>query len=167
MATEVAEAGSSADPSASACGERIHLRRSPAIPGGVGRASREGLRAIRTGDRHSFVRPDGGRCKVAGNVRLGGLRVLDRRERFELPGPSHVRASEAGVPERDSGAHASWLNQIEIYFSIVQRKVFVPNDCQSLADRLLVFQDYLHTVHQTILLQLRPPAVERIHDLPR
>ena len=24
--------------------------------------------------------------------------------------------------------HASWLNQIEIYFSIVQRKVLVPND---------------------------------------
>jgi hypothetical protein len=24
--------------------------------------------------------------------------------------------------------HASWLNQIEIYFSIVQRKVLTPND---------------------------------------
>jgi hypothetical protein len=24
--------------------------------------------------------------------------------------------------------HASWLNQIEIYFSIVQRKVLSPND---------------------------------------
>ena len=24
--------------------------------------------------------------------------------------------------------HASWLNQIEIYFSIVQRKVVTPND---------------------------------------
>ena len=50
--------------------------------------------------------------------------------------------SEAGVTERDSGAHASRLNQIGIYFSIVQRKVLVPNDFQSLADRLLVFQDY-------------------------
>src|SRR5262249_46504674 len=28
--------------------------------------------------------------------------------------------------------HASWLNQIEIYFSIVQRKVLTPNDFQSL-----------------------------------
>jgi transposase len=28
--------------------------------------------------------------------------------------------------------HASWLNQIEIYFSIVQRKVLTPNDCTSL-----------------------------------
>ena len=29
--------------------------------------------------------------------------------------------------------HASWLNQIEIYFSIVQRKVLTPNDFKSLA----------------------------------
>lgn len=39
--------------------------------------------------------------------------------------------------------HASWLNQIEIYFSIVQRKVLTPNDFTSLADvehRLLAFQ---------------------------
>ena len=39
--------------------------------------------------------------------------------------------------------HASWLNQIEIYFSIVQRKVLTPNDFRSLAavkDRLLHFQ---------------------------
>ncbi len=40
--------------------------------------------------------------------------------------------------------HASWLNQIEIYFSIVQRKVVTPNDFASLHDlehRLLGFQE--------------------------
>lgn len=39
--------------------------------------------------------------------------------------------------------HASWLNQVEIYFSVVQRAVLTPNDFQSLAeveDRLLAFQ---------------------------
>jgi transposase len=39
--------------------------------------------------------------------------------------------------------HASWLNQIEIYFSIVQRKALTPNDLSSLAQveqRLLDFQ---------------------------
>lgn len=39
--------------------------------------------------------------------------------------------------------HASWLNQVEIYFSIVQRKVVTPNDFASLHDlenRLLAFQ---------------------------
>ena len=30
--------------------------------------------------------------------------------------------------------HASWLNQIEIFFSIVQRKVLEPNDFANLAD---------------------------------
>jgi hypothetical protein len=40
--------------------------------------------------------------------------------------------------------HASWLNQIEIYFSVVQRKVLTPNDfadLEVLADRLLAFQE--------------------------
>jgi hypothetical protein len=39
--------------------------------------------------------------------------------------------------------HASWLNQIEIYFSIVQRKALTPNDFQSLNEleqSLLAFQ---------------------------
>jgi len=40
--------------------------------------------------------------------------------------------------------HASWLNQIEIYFSVVQRKVLTPNDFTSLGEaeeRLLGFQE--------------------------
>ena len=39
--------------------------------------------------------------------------------------------------------HASWLNQIEIYFSVVQRKVLAPNDfadLDKLAERLVAFQ---------------------------
>ncbi|HEX5996774.1 MAG TPA: IS630 family transposase [Jiangellales bacterium] len=41
--------------------------------------------------------------------------------------------------------HASWLNQVEVYFSIVQRKVVTPNDFYDLADvedRLMAFQDH-------------------------
>jgi transposase len=41
--------------------------------------------------------------------------------------------------------HASWLNQCEIYFSVVQRKVVTPNDFYDLADvqaRLEAFQDH-------------------------
>jgi hypothetical protein len=41
--------------------------------------------------------------------------------------------------------HSSWLNQIEIYFSIVQRKVLTPMDTpddETLTKRLLDFQDY-------------------------
>jgi transposase len=41
--------------------------------------------------------------------------------------------------------HASWLNQCEIYFSVVQRKVVTPNDFYDLADveaRLEAFQEH-------------------------
>lgn len=45
--------------------------------------------------------------------------------------------------------HASWLNQIEIYFSVVQRKVVAPNDFTDLAEieqRLARFEKrYNHT----------------------
>jgi transposase len=40
--------------------------------------------------------------------------------------------------------HASWLNQIEIYFSILQRKAITPGDfadLDALAERVLAFQD--------------------------
>lgn len=41
--------------------------------------------------------------------------------------------------------HASWLNQVEIYFSVIQRKVLSPNDFEStadVADRILRFQQH-------------------------
>lgn len=40
--------------------------------------------------------------------------------------------------------HASWLNQVEIYFSVLQRKAISPvdfADLDDLADRILAFQD--------------------------
>ena len=61
----------------------------------------------------------------------------------------------ATFPERLSGlheqaiavhlpTHASWLNQIELYFSILQRKALTPRDFSSgdeMAARLLAFQN--------------------------
>lgn len=47
--------------------------------------------------------------------------------------------------------HASWLNQVEIYFSIVQRKVLTPNDFASLGEvgeRLLAFQAFYEKAAQ-------------------
>ena len=47
--------------------------------------------------------------------------------------------------------HASWLNQVEIYFSIGQRKVLTPNDFPdlgTLAERLLDFQYYWESAAQ-------------------
>lgn len=45
--------------------------------------------------------------------------------------------------------HASWLNQVEIYFSVLQRKVLTPSDFNSLTaleDRLLNFQSHYQAV---------------------
>jgi hypothetical protein len=47
--------------------------------------------------------------------------------------------------------HTSWLNQIELYFSIVQRKALTPNDFDSLdalAERLLRFGDHYRQIAQ-------------------
>ncbi|MFJ9867478.1 IS630 family transposase [Streptomyces sp. NPDC101165] len=47
--------------------------------------------------------------------------------------------------------HASWLNQVEIYFSVVQRKVVSPNDFTDLTevgDRLRAFEDRYNTAAQ-------------------
>ena len=45
--------------------------------------------------------------------------------------------------------HASWLNQIEIYFSIVQRKVLTPNDFSSLAQLEQCLLDFQQRYQQT------------------
>jgi len=48
--------------------------------------------------------------------------------------------------------HASWLNQIEIYFSIIQRKVLTPNDFPSLKaleERIYKFQEHYENIAKT------------------
>lgn len=47
--------------------------------------------------------------------------------------------------------HASWLNQVEIYFSVVQRKVVSPNDFTKLTqvrERLRDFEDRYNATAQ-------------------
>jgi hypothetical protein len=55
-----------------------------------------------------------------------------------------LQAAYANIHLVHLPVHASWLNQVEIYFSVIQRKVLTPNDFASLqevAQRLLAFQD--------------------------
>jgi hypothetical protein len=89
--------------------------------------------------------------------------------------------------------HASWLNQVGIYFSIVQRKVLTPNDFASLAEveqRLLLYEglsnrqprpvawkftrgklvEFLHRLHAHETLReppalTQPPAASDQHEL--
>ena len=47
--------------------------------------------------------------------------------------------------------HASWLNQIEIYFSILQRKALTPNDfadLDALAARIRAFEAHYRQIAQ-------------------
>jgi len=69
-------------------------------------------------------------------------------------GPAAARRLRAQFPNLilvHGPVHASWLNQIEIYFSILQRKVLTPNDFPSLdalAQRILDFQRHYQTIAQ-------------------
>jgi transposase-like protein len=67
-------------------------------------------------------------------------------------GPRSVERMSAAWPNAQLvhlPVHASWLNQIEVVFSVIQRKVIAPADfadLAALADRLERFQDrYNHT----------------------
>ena len=55
-----------------------------------------------------------------------------------------LQAAYANIHLVHLPVHASWLNQVEIYFSVIQRKVLTPNDfacLQEVAQRLLAFQE--------------------------
>ena len=56
--------------------------------------------------------------------------------------------------------HASWLNQVEIYFSVLQRKVVSPNDFTDLTEvehRLDRVREPLQRHRHTLRLEVHPP----------
>jgi hypothetical protein len=64
---------------------------------------------------------------------------------------AELASERCPVPVHAAPIHAGWLNQIEIYFSIVQRKVLTPNDFASLAEveeRRLRFQERYEQIAQ-------------------
>jgi hypothetical protein len=61
--------------------------------------------------------------------------------------------------------HASWLNQIEIYFSILKRKVLTPNDfasAEAAADRILAFQGHYQAIAQPFEWKLTRDDLARV-----
>jgi Homeodomain-like domain/DDE superfamily endonuclease len=59
--------------------------------------------------------------------------------------------------------HASWMNQIEIFFSIVQRKVVTPNDFTGLAqveDRLIAFERRYNATARPFRWKFTPADLE-------
>jgi len=79
-------------------------------------------------------------------TRVGFSGLWTTVPRIAAPGP--WSACKPAIPRLvlvHAPVHASWLNQVEIYFSIVQRKILTPNDfpdLHSLAERLVDFQCY-------------------------
>jgi transposase len=59
--------------------------------------------------------------------------------------PARLQGCYPNITVVHTPTHASWLNQVEIYFSILQRKALTPMDADDrlqLAERILCFQDY-------------------------
>lgn len=131
---------------------RLRPWRRGRLPGRLRRAPWPGVRPLRGHHRHRTVQPP----RRAGHD-LRALRL--RRALFWIVdnGSSHrgqkavdrLAAQHPNAIMVHTPVHASWLNQIEIYFSIVQRKVVSPNDFTELDEviyRLARFEKrYNHT----------------------
>ena len=58
--------------------------------------------------------------------------------------------------------HASWLNQIELYFSIIQRKVLTPNDHANLKElerRIMAFGERYSALGKPFAWTFTPPGL--------
>jgi len=63
--------------------------------------------------------------------------------------------------------HASWLNQVEIYFSVLQRKLLTPNDfadLHELEDRILAFQAHYETIAEPFKWKFTRADLHRLLD---
>jgi len=88
----------------------------PALSHSIGAASNE--------DPH--YRCPGGRCDVRSQVFWVVDNGSSHRGDASVKRLSQAYANAILV---HTPVHARWLNQVEIYFSLLQRKVLTPNDC--------------------------------------
>jgi len=143
-------------------------RRHPTIPPGPGRAALCEFEYVRGGTLAYLAAWDVHHANLFGRVEpktgiepfgrlvdevMGQEPYASARRVFWIVDNGSSHAGKTSI-ERLEGAypnlrlihlpvHASWLNQIELYFSIVQRKALTPNDFGSLdelSERLLAFQ---------------------------
>ena len=150
---------------------QARIRRHPSLPAGPGRATRVEFEYERGGALQYLAAWDVHRAKLYGRCEPStGAAPFDRlvaqvmadepyrsaRRVFWVVdnGSSHrgqpaIRRLASAHPRLvlvHLPVHASWLNQVEIYFSVLERKVLTPPDAGSLdelAARILAFQaDY-------------------------
>jgi hypothetical protein len=93
--------------------------------------------------------PTGCQRTTRGAYRAGTMFMINGQP-FDPNAPDPFAESDDSVTGEDPRlthlpVHASWLNQIELYFSILQRKALTPNDLPTLgalAERLLGFGEH-------------------------
>ena len=126
-----------------------------AVPGSLGCPLCCRLGPLRTEDRG---RPAFGRLvhdlMNQGAVPLCGMpRVLDPGQRLISDrgdrAAEELQARHPRIVIVHTPTYASWLNQVEIYFSIIQRKVLTPNDYSSLEQLEQCFACLRHTLLRT------------------
>jgi hypothetical protein len=147
---------------------QARVRRHPSLPAAPGRAPRTEFEYERGGALQYLAAWDVHRAKVFGRCEPAtGIEPFGRlvaqvmtqepyasaRRVFWVADNGSSHRGQASI-ERVQGrwptarlvhlpVHASWINQVEIYFSVIHRKVLTPSDFTSLAeveDRLLAFE---------------------------
>ena len=138
---------------------QARLRCSPSLPPASGRALRIEYEYARGGALQYLAAWDVqrgiimGRCEPSTGIEPFGRLVTQVMEQEPYKaaervfwvvdnGSSHrgqaavhrLATAYANLVVVHTPVHASWLNQVEIYFSIIQRKVLTPNDFASLED---------------------------------
>ena len=83
--------------------------------------------------------------------------------------PARLRAGYPNIIVVHTPTHASWLNQVEIYFSILQRKALTPLDAADrpmLAERILCYQEYYNRTAKPFHWKFtRSDLLERLRTL--
>jgi hypothetical protein len=138
---------------------QARIRRHPTLPPGPGRPRRVEAEYERGGALQYLAAWDVqeglvlGRCESTTGIAPFGRLVQQAMERPEYRSASRVfwvvdngssHRGEAAVQRLRKAypnailvhtpVHASWLNQVEVYFSLLQRKVLTPNDSTDLHD---------------------------------
>jgi hypothetical protein len=169
---------------------QARIRRHASLPPAPGRAMRVEHEYARGGALQYLAAWDVrrgtilGRCEPATGIEPFGRLVADVMERepyrtgervfWVLDNGSSHRGQAAAQRLRNAYAnliavhtpvHASWLNQVEIYFSIVQRKVLLPNDFADLAEveeRLRLYEALANQQPQPFAWKFTRPKLETL-----
>jgi hypothetical protein len=131
---------------------RVQAQRLPHAAGRPGRAHRAGVRLHPRHHRDQAVHGPG-------RPGHGPSGVQERTRVFVIAGNGSDRRGQAAISRLARAhpnaimirtpLHASWLNQIEIFFSVIQKKAATPDDFASLGQLSATLLGFVDRYHQT------------------